>query len=378
MGEREEETLALLKLSLCEDVGRAAVFALVGHFGSAQAALAAAGRELKSVEGISASALKGLREGPPPGAVEKELELLKRHGVRLVPFFSEDYPPPLKELESDRPPLLRIRGEYLQRDQLAVALVGTRRCSYYGRKQAARLAGELAALGFTIVSGLARGIDAEAHRGALRVGGRSIGVMGCGLASVYPPDCAELACQIAANGAVLSELPMSTPARAANFPPRNRLISALSLGVVVVEAPRRSGALITARLAGEQGRAVMAMPGNVGSPSNRGCHALIRDGAILVENAQDVVESLGPLVEPVRLPEIAEEVESARIAAEAPAIYLNERERQVLEMLGQEPRQIDSLIEQSGLPASIVSSTLLALEVKGMARRLPGGLYVRS
>ena len=378
MSEHEEETLALLKLSLCQDVGGAAIFALIEHFGSARAALSASGRVPEGVAGISASARKGLSQGPPPGAVEEELELLGRHAVRLVPFFSEDYLPPLNLLESDRPPLLRVRGEYLERDQLAVAIVGSRRCTYYGRKQAARLSEELAALGFTVVSGLARGIDAEAHRGALRVGGRSLAVMGCGLARVYPPDHEELASQIAAGGAVLSELPMSAPARPGNFPPRNRLIAALSLGVVVVEAPKRSGALITARLAGEQGKAVMAVPGGVDSPSSKGCHALIRDGAILVENTQDVVESLGPLGKPVLMPEAAEGMESLPMAAEAPAIYLNEREREMFQMLGQQPRHIDSLIEQSGLPASIVSSTLLTLEVKGLVKRLPGGLYVRS
>jgi len=378
MDEQEKETLAVLELSFCENVGNRAIFRLIEHFGSAQAALSASAGEIERVEGIKPAAREGIKRGAPKGAVAEEVDLAEKHGARIVPFFSEDYPEPLNELESDRPPLLRMKGEYLARDRLAVAIVGARRCTHYGRKQAARLAGGLAAMGFTVVSGLAQGIDAEGHRAALRVSGRTLAVTGCGLSRLYPEEHVELALQIAANGALLSELPMATPVRASNFAPRNRLISALALGVVVVEAAKHSGSLITARWAGEQGKAVMAVPGDVESPTSRGCHALIRDGAVLVEDARDVVESLGPLSQPLGVQVAESPAEPYVRVDDARALALNTRERQLFEMLTHSPRHIDSLIAETGLPVSIVSSTLLTLEVKGLVKQLTGSRYVRN
>lgn len=376
--EHEEETLATLKLSFCEGVSNGIIHALLDHFGSAREALSAPAQELRRVQGIGLGTADSILRGPNEMQLDKELDLMERHRVRLAPLHGDDYPPPLRYLDSGAPVLLRIKGDYRRKDQLAVALVGARRCSTYGRGQARRLSSDLASAGFTIVSGMAQGIDSETHRGALAARGRTLAVLGCGLAYELRPKARELAVEIARQGAVMSELPMETPPRPSNFPPRNRLISGLSLGVVVVEAATRSGSLITARLAGEQGKAVFAVPGAVDNPTSRGCHELIRDGAILVENARDIIEDLGPLSEPITLPEdagtntIAETVDDARVMA------LNERERRILELIGHSHTHIDELVAATDLPPSIVSSTLLTLEIRGMIRQTPGQRYVRG
>lgn len=376
--DHEEEALSLLKLSLSKDVGNALIFSLVEHFGSASAALQASRRELQQVKGISGAISSSIAQGPDPAALDTELGLLEKHRVRLVPYFFDDYPPPLRYLEGDMPVLLRVKGDYLERDQLAVAVVGCRRCTHYGRRQAERLATRLAGMGLTVVSGLARGIDSAAHRAALQANGRTLAVIGSGLANIYPPEHAELADEIARNGALLSELPMLFEAHAGNFPPRNRIISALSLGVVVVEAARRSGSLITARLAAEQGKTVLAVPGNIDSPASYGANKLIQDGAVLVQTAEDVVESLGPLAEPLLLAGSDGEDTGAVRVADARVMALNEREREIFQLLSHTPKHIDAVIEESGLPPSIVSSTLLTLEIKGTVLQLAGQRYVRN
>ena len=378
MTDPDPEAVAVLRLLLCEGVGNAAVSRLVTEFGSARDAVDAPTGRLREVEGLYESAISAIRRGPAEDALDMELELVAQAGVCLVPWASEHYPPPLKHLDVDAPALLWIRGQYLPQDQLAVALVGSRRCSHYGRAQARRFASGLAGMGFTVVSGLARGVDSEAHRGALQAGGRTIGVLGCGLGMLESIDDPELALAVAANGALVSELPMNTPPLRGNFPPRNRIMSGLSLGVVVVEAQKRSGSLITARLAGEQGKGVFAVPGNVDSPGSRGCHALIRDGAVLVEDPRDVAEGLGPLSEPLELPGPDGESVPTASVDDARALALSERERQVFDLLGQSAQQIDAVITRTGLAASIVSSTLLTLEIRGLVKQLPGQRYVRA
>jgi len=383
MGELGRETLALLKLSMCEGVGSVAIHRLLERFGSAERALSASGSALSQVEGLTPPAVNSLTRGAGEGVVEAELRFMEEAGAKLVSLVCEEYPSPLKHLGPGAPPLLWVKGAYEPRDALAVALVGSRRCSAYGRTQARRFAMGLAGMGFTIVSGLAWGIDAESHRAAMQCKGRTIAVVGCGLATLRETKDWELACEIAECGAVFSELPMTAPARAGNFPPRNRLISGLSLGVVVVEAARQSGSLITARLAGEQGRAVFAVPGSVDSPHSQGCHQLLRDGAVLVESPRDVVEGLGPLSEPLELPTAAEAdgpaaASSAVTLNDARAAALSEDERRVFDLLGARPAQMDALSAQTGLPASVVSSALLTLEIKGLAKRLPGQAYMRA
>jgi DNA processing protein len=381
MDEYREEALAVLTLTLCKGVSSGTVYALTEHFGSARAALAASLEELRRVDGVGPAIAESVRHGPGEQKVARELDLMERHKTRLVPFFSEDYPPPLKHLERDAPACLRMKGEYRPADRLAVAIVGSRRCSTYGRQQASRLACDLATMGFTVVSGLAAGIDTAAHRGALLGKGRTLAVLGCGLAYELPPEGMALAADVAGSGALLSELPMEAPPRPGNFPPRNRLVSGLALGVVVVEASTRSGSLITARQAGEQGRGVFAVPGPVDRPTSRGCHQLIRDGAVLVEDARDVVEGLGPLSEPIALPPRAEAATDAdaeaQLVLDPRVMALNERERQIYDMLERDPLHIDEVVSRTQLPPSIVSSTLLTLEIRGLIRQMAGNRYVR-
>jgi DNA processing protein len=379
MAAHDEETMALLKLSLCRGVSHGIIYALIERFGSAAAALGAGAAQLQSIDGVGPSVAQAIGSAPGGDAIERELELTEKHHAQLVPFSAEEYPRTLRHLDRGAPVLLRVRGDLRREDALAVAVVGSRRCSAYGRKQASRLASDLASMGFTIVSGMAAGIDSAAHRGALLGKGRTIAVLGCGLARVDESQM-ELMLDIADHGSIVTELPMEAPARPGNFPPRNRIISGLSLGVVVVEAATRSGSLITARLAGEQGRAVCAVPGNVDSPGSHGCHRLIRDGAVLVENARDVAEALGPLAEPVLLAhdESAGEGEPPPQVDDARVLALNDRERGIFEMIGPSPLHIDEVVTETGLPPSIVSSTLMTLEIRGLIQQLAGQRYVRA
>jgi DNA processing protein len=259
-------------------------------------------------------------------------------------------------------------------DGLAVAIVGTRHGSQYGLAQADRLAAGLARCGYTIVSGLARGIDAAAHRGALKAGGRTIAVLGSGVLSVYPPEHVSLAAEIAQHGAVISENPTRSPPLPGAFPQRNRIITGLSLGVIVVEASERSGALISARHAMEQGREVFALPGRVDSRTSRGCHRLIRDGAKLVETIDDVLEELGPLATPTP---VASDTASPPIRHPG-ELQLNEPEKAVLAAIDDEPIAIDTIIAASGLPVQNVLSTLSVLEMRRLIRRLGGNRVMRN
>jgi DNA processing protein len=299
------------------------------------------------------------------------MEKAGRLGVKIVPFTSKEYPDALRHFE-DAPPLLYVKGEVLEQDALAIAVIGSRRASLYGRIHAERMAYDLACSGFTVVSGLAQGVDCTAHRGALKGGGRTIAVLGNGLASIYPPEHRELAEEIERNGALLSELPLDAPPAATNFPPRNRIIAGLSLGVLVVEASRTSGALITARLAGEMGKEVFAVPGDVGRPQTQGVHRLLRDGAKLVESVADIIEELGPLAGPLTVREGEPPVVDPR------TLLLNQHERLVYDLLGSTPKDLDSLTRESRLSPANAASTLMVLELKRLAVQMPGKLYMRA
>jgi DNA processing protein len=256
-------------------------------------------------------------------------------------------------------------------DGLAIAIVGSRRCSPYGLRIAERLGQSLARVGLTVVSGLARGIDAAAHEGALKAGGRTIAVLANGLDATYPPEHDGLAAAIAENGAVVSEMPMLQGPLAQLFPQRNRIVSGLSLGVVVVEATPRSGSLSTSRHAAEQNREVFAVPGPVDSLTSRGCHELLRDGATLVETVEDILEELGPLVREVK-----------RSVDETPVrhpveLTLSDQERSLLGQLGDEPVSVDELIAQTRLTAQQVLATLAVLEIRRLVKRVPGQRFIR-
>ncbi len=336
---------------------------LLEAFGSASAIFEAPDDELQAVEGIAAVHVRKLREAQQQVDVDAALAALEKIGAWLLPITAEQYPRLLREIP-DPPPLLYVQGELREED--CIAIVGTRKCTPYGRQVARRLAYDLAARGLCVVSGMALGIDAEAHRGALEAGGRTIAVLGSGPDVTYPRQHAELREQIAASGAVLSEFFLGAEPTRERFPQRNRIISGLSLAVVVVEAPRGSGALITARLAAEQGREVFAVPGDVTRAESQGCNELIRDGAGLVQTASDVIEGLGlSLVEVV----------SAPAAASAARPDLPPDQAAVYQALQGGNKTVDEIVAETGMETAQVMAALMLLEVRGLVRRFERGVY---
>jgi DNA processing protein len=300
---------------------------------------------------------------------EEEIALCREHGVTILTDADPGYPAVLREIH-DPPGVLFVRGELKPQDGLAIGIVGTRHPTQYGLRQAERLAASLSRAGLTIISGLARGIDGAAHRGALGAGGRTLAVLASGVLNIYPPEHDKLAAEVAARGALLSEAPPRGEPLAGAFPQRNRLISGMSLGVIVVEAGDRSGALITARHAMEQGREVFAVPGRIEDRASRGCHRLIRDGAKLIESADDVLEELGPLFK-------ATPREDGQIVHHPAELLLNEIEQQVLAVIGSDATLIDEIVAATGLAVPQVLATLSVLEVRRVIRRLSGTRVAR-
>ncbi len=359
---------AMLRLSLADGVGPITTARLLDAFGSAEAVFGMSVRRLMDVDGIgekTAAAILGVGEHQ----VDAELDEAAKRGAHVVALGDEGYPAELSRI-TDPPAVLYVKGELRQKEP-AIGMVGSRSASFYGRKQAMRLAAGLAGYGFAIVSGGARGIDSAAHEGALGAGGRTIAVLGSGLSVIYPPENADLMEKVAASGAVVSEFPMLFPPTAGNFPRRNRIIAGLSLGVIVVEAGERSGALITARAAMEQNREVFAVPGPVDSPNARGVHALLKDGAHLVQDPADVVEALGPMAEKVPTKDAGDIIRPQALA-------LGEIEKAVYSRLDSTPRSLDELAEETGLSVSQVSATLTVLEMRRLVKRLPGQSFVKS
>ncbi len=353
-----------LQLSMLPGIGPRTLTALLDRFQTPAGVLAAAGSELATVVGVGPKLIHAIRTAAHHVDVESMLRWCRQHDANLVCRGSTGYPRRLEDLP-DAPPLLFVRGEFTTEDELAVAIVGTRHATTYGLKQAERFAYSLARAGITVVSGLARGIDSAAHEGALNGGGRTIAVLGSGLGQIYPSEHKGLADAVAADGALISEYAPDAKPRGGMFPQRNRLISGLALGTLVIEAPDRSGALITARLAGEQNRDVFALPGPVTSRASRGCNQLIRDGATLVQTVDDVLEQLGPMRQPVT----TEDGHQIRNASE---LQLNDLERKVLEAIGEASTPIDQVIAGSGLPAHRVIATISVLEMRRLVRRLSG------
>lgn len=300
-------------------------------------------------------------------AAKEQRDLAQRSGARLILTGDDEYPRALGAIPSP-PPFLLLRGELRGEDAFALAIVGARHATPYGLEIAERLASELAARGVTILSGFARGIDTAAHRGAIAAGGRTIAVLGAGVDVVYPPENRKLVRNILEHGALVSQFPMGTPALPGHFPVRNRTIAGLTLGTIVVEAGERSGALITAGYAGELGREVFAVPGPVTSEMSRGTNRLIQDGAKLVQGWEDVV---------AELPETWRRCLKERATAPASAPALEADEGQLLELVGSEPVHIDGLIGRSGVSSGRTAALLLALELKGRVRQLPGQRYMR-
>lgn len=293
-----------------------------------------------------------------------------KNKFKVLTYKDKDYPINLKYI-FDPPQTLYVSGNIVQEDNLAIAIVGSRRATYYGLKNAEELSFGLATRGITIVSGLARGVDSAAHRAALKAGGRTIAVLGSGLNMIYPSENKELSEKIAKSGAVISEFALDTPPYGANFPKRNRIISGLSLGVIVVEAARKSGALITANCALEQGREVFALPGKIDSLTSSGTHNLIKEGAKLVESIEDVIEEL----EALRFLQINQSADKEKIEVE---LDLPDEEKQVYVCLGIAPLHIDDIIQRSAFSYGKLLTTLLKLEHRKLIREMPGKLFVRT
>lgn len=342
-----------------------AAAALLERFGGPEAIFDASESELTAVEQLTD---KGRAKvlSPAPAAIERDLRSLEELAISLVCVTSPDYPSSLRDIY-DPPPVLYVRGCIQESDRFSVAMVGSRRATVYGRSIAEKIARDLAKRGLAIISGGARGIDTAAHKGALAAGGRTIAFLGCGVDVTYPAENKKLYEAVAENGAVVSEFPLGATPEPWRFPPRNRLISGMSLGVLVCQSPEASGALITAGYALEQGKDVYAVPGNVDDERNRGCHKLIKEGARLVETAEDVLEELGLVGE-------ESEPESQLLL---PVESLNEQERCIASLLSLEPMTVDEIIEKSGMPAPLVSGTLTVLEMKNVVKRVPGNAYVR-
>jgi DNA processing protein len=341
--------------SLIPGVGRVRLGQLESYFGNLESAWKASPAELKR-SGLDAGTIESVTTSRPRISLDSEMEKLERYGVTVVTCHDADYPARLKEIY-DYPPLLYIRGSLVAQDEWCLAVVGTRRATVYGRQVAEEIVADLAHNKITIVSGLAKGIDSVAHHTALESGGRTLAVFASGLDIVYPSDNVNLACRIMSQGAIISEYPLGTKPRAENFPRRNRIMSGLSLGVLVVEAGESSGAMITAHLALEQNREVFAIPGSILSPASQGTNQLIQEGAKLVRSYRDILEELN-------LTAVAQQIEMKELM---PA---TDTESLLLKRLGAEPLHIDEICRTSGLPISTVSSTLAMMELKGLVKQV--------
>ncbi|MFP6657480.1 MAG: DNA-processing protein DprA [Pirellulales bacterium] len=358
-----------LCLSLVSGVGPRMLKQLLDRFGNPTSILNAASSELRQVPGVGPKLSRAISTARDDVDVQSELELCSENDIRILTSPDDDYPRMLREID-DPPPTLFVRGTVTAADALAISIVGSRHATRYGEAQSERFATSLARAGLTIVSGLARGIDGAAHRAALKAGGRTIAVLGGGILRLYPPEHAALADEIAQQGAIISEMPPRFAPTSSSFPQRNRIISGLTLGTIIVEASTRSGALITARHAMEQGREVFAVPGRIDSRSSRGCHALIRDGAKLIESAEDVLEELGPLIE-------STPQDDGTILRHPAELQLNDTEQTVLQAIDTEPTLIDQIAQQSGIPVHRVLSTISVLEMRRLIVRTSGNQVAR-
>lgn len=341
--------------SIIPGIGRVKSSQLENHFGGLEAAWQASPSELKRA-GLDSNSVNAINSWRPKISLEAEMEKLERHGVKVFTWHDADYPARLKEIY-DYPPVLYVLGSLLPEDEWCLAVVGTRRATVYGRQVTEEIVADLARGKITIVSGLARGIDSVAHHSALEAGGRTIAVFACGLDTVYPAENAGLAKRIAQQGALVSEYPLGTKPRPENFPRRNRIMSGLSLGVLATEAGETSGAMITAHMALEQNREVLAIPGSILSPSSKGTNRLIQEGAKLVHNCEDILEELN-------LSAVSHQIEFKEV------IPTSDTESLLLKQLGAEPTHIDEVCRNSGLPVSTVSSTLAMMELKGSVKQV--------
>jgi DNA processing protein len=372
----DQRKLAWLTLKLLPGLGNRSLLKLVSHFGSPEAVLQANAAEIHAVEGLRPHAVKALLSRRTSRDPSVEWQMLQSKGFRLVCLADPDYPANLAAIP-DPPAVLFVDGSLEPRDLVAIAVVGSRAASLTGMTFTERLSTDLAQCGVTVVSGFAMGIDSAAHRGALRARGRTLAVLGCGLDQDYPQGNREMRIQIRNSGALLTEFLLGSPPEAGHFPARNRIISGLALGVVVVEAAQRSGSLITARLALEQGREVFAVPGMARHYRSAGVHQLLRQGAKLVETAQDVLDEIRPMIRRNPAATVRDTIVSATSGGCAHQGNFSEEEAVLMASLRKEPIHIDELGHRLQWGPSRVASVLVSLELKGAVQQLPGKHFVR-
>ncbi|MFH1563239.1 MAG: DNA-processing protein DprA [Nitrospirota bacterium] len=357
-----------IQLNMITGIGPMRFATLLKHFGSPQAILSANASNLSQVKGIGPQLAQRIIEEKDKVKVDAELEKVEKEGVTVLTLDSEDYPMNLKSIY-DPPPVLYLKGKLQPDDRLSIAMVGSRAATTYGKTIAERLAAELVHAGFTIISGLARGIDVASHRSAIDSNGRTIAVLGCGIDIIYPPENKKLFYEIIEHGAIITEFPIGTPPEKFNFPQRNRIISGLSLGTVIVEAPLKSGALITADCALEQNREVFAVPGSVGSRLSQGTHQLIKQGAKLTESAEDIIEELELFRDALKnIPQVKKNTEIA-LSTDEDKLY------QFISSI--EPQHIDTISCLSQMTAAQVAGVLIQLEIKGVIKQLMGKRFIR-
>lgn len=370
-----------LKLNNAHGIGPITFGKLLKHFGSVDSVLGASVLQLTQVDGIGPKTAEQMAASRDKFNAAFELELADKLGVGIINLNDPAYPPLLRQIY-DPPPVLYIKGSIVREDNLSIAIVGCRRCSLYGQEQASRFAHLLGSAGFTICSGMARGVDTAAHRGALSAGGRTIAVQGCGLSHIFPPENRDLFEQIANSGACISELPLKYEPLAENFPSRNRIIAGLSLGTIVVECGPRSGALITASSALDNNRVLMAVPGKVDSPISQGPHRLIKEGAALIESIDDVMEALGCIGRQLKT-HAAQSAQQAQQIADTPLfdaaqLNLSENERKIYDCLTKSPSHVDQIIAQADLTPGCINAGLISLQLKGLIKQLPGSFFIKK
>ena len=354
------ETLEFLHLLSINKLNETRLYDLLEHFGSSKNILEAAHSDL--IDKVGPEMARGIKHFSPH-ALREKARLLKELEIELFPYYSPGYPAWLKNIDHF-PPVIFVRGTIMPRDEISIAVIGTRGASVYGKEIARRFAGEFAAAGATVVSGLARGIDTEAHHGALNHNGRTIAVLGCGMDICYPPENRKLMTEIAKQGAVISEFDIGTPPYAQNFPKRNRIVSGLSKAIIAIEAKERSGVMNTVKWALDQNKDVFAVPGNIYSRTSSGTNQLIKEGAIPVTSADEVLEYLG--------------MKHTRKERKVKEIILDEYEAALWEVLSLEPTYLDTLAETTGQPTSVILKSLLSLEMKGYIKQLPGMAFIKN
>ncbi len=358
-------------LNMIPGVGGATFRRLLNSFGSPGAVLKASLRDLSRIRGLTPATCQSIVEQRGKIPIDRELDMIQQRGCKIITIQDESYPANLKAIY-DPPQVLYVRGDLLPADSMAVSVVGTRSASPYGKMAAEQISSHLAARGVTVISGMAYGIDTAAHKGCLDAGGRTIAVMGNGLSVVYPARNIKLMEKIIESGAIISEFPMGMRPLRNNFPRRNRVISGLSLGTLVVEAPKRSGALITAEFALDQGREVFAVPGQIFSEMSGGTHDLIKQGAKLVESVEDIIEELPSyMLQPVT-------EEDFKVEEERMEIQLSAEEKAIWKVVGSSQIHIDDISRQAGLPAYKVSAALVMLELKGLVQQSAGKMFTRK